>query len=79
MKGFKQSYSDPCMFRRLVCGEDVALIVVHVNDVRLASKRKDDEERAISILCSCFRLEDLAKEVFYLGCHIARNIPAALC
>ena len=72
-KGFEQSHADPCLFRRFVDGEVKSVIVVYVDDVLLASKSKEDEERTISDLRSCFKIKDLGEAEFYLGCHITRD------
>ena len=47
--------------------------MVYVDDVLLASKSKEDEERTISDLRSCFKIKDLGEAEFYLGCHITRD------
>ena len=64
------------MFRRLVDGEVVAVIVVYVDDILLASITRDVEERVVSDLRSCFRIKDLGEAEFYLECHITRNREA---
>ena len=75
-KGFEQSHADPCVFRRIVDGEVVTVIVVYVDDIMLASKTKEDEGRTLSDLSSCFKMKDLGEAEFYLGCHIPRNREA---
>ena len=76
-KGFKQSHADPCVFRRIVDGKVVTVVVVYVDDILLASKTKEDEGRTLSDLNSCFKIKDLGEAKFYLvGCHITRNREA---
>ena len=55
-KDFEQSHADPCVFRRIVDDEVVTVIVIHVDDILLASKTKEDEGRTLSDLSSCFKL-----------------------
>ena len=66
-KGFEQSHADPCMFRIFVGGEVVAVIVVYVDSILLASKTRGDEEQVISDLRSCFKIKDLGEAEIYLG------------
>lgn len=47
---------------------------INVDDTPLAIKKKGDEERDISDLRSCLRMEDIGKAEFYLGCHVTRGI-----
>ena len=47
-KDFEQSHADPCVFRKIVDGKVVTVIVVYVDDILLASKTKEDEGRALS-------------------------------
>ena len=72
-KGFEQSHADSCVFRRVVDGELVTVIVVYVDDILLASKTKENEGRTLSDLSSCFKIKDLGEAKFYLECHITRN------
>ena len=75
-KGFEQSHADPCVFRRIVDGEVVTVIVVYVDDILQASKTKEDEGRTLSDLSSCFKIKDLEEAEFYLGCYITQNREA---
>ena len=72
-KGSEQSHADPCMFRRIVDGEVVTVMVVYVDDILMARKTKKDEGRTLSDLSSYFKINDLGEAEFYLGCHITRN------
>ena len=64
------------MFRRIVDGKVVTVIVVYVDDIRLASKTKEDEGQTLSSFSSCFKIKDLGEAEFYLGCYITRNREA---
>ena len=75
-KGFEQSHAEPCVFRRIVDGKVVTVIVIYVDDILLARKIKEDEGRTLSDLSSCFKIEDLGEAEFYLECHITRNREA---
>ena len=44
-KSFEQSQADPCVFRRIFDGKVKTVIVVHVDDILLASKTTEDERR----------------------------------
>ena len=61
------------MFKRIVNGKAATVIVVHVDDILLASKTKEDERRTLLDLSSCFNIKDLGEAKFYLGYHITRN------
>ena len=67
---------DPCVFRRVLRGKVVVIIVVYVDDQLVASETKRDEEQAINNLRSCFLIKDLAEAGFYLGCRITRDSDA---
>ena len=43
-EGFEQCQADPCVFRRVLRGKIVVIIVVHVDDVLVASETKRGEE-----------------------------------
>ncbi|CAN0414415.1 unnamed protein product, partial [Ascophyllum nodosum] len=75
-KDFEQSHADPCVFRRIVDGKVVAVIVVYVDNILLASKTKEGGGRALSDLSLCFKIKDLGETKFYLGYHITRNREA---
>ena len=76
-KGFEQSHPDPCLFRRIVDGKVVTLLVVYVDGILLASKKQRWMRNGpchISVHAS--RLRTLGKAEFYLVCHITRNKEA---
>ena len=49
-RGFEQCQADSCMFRRVLRGIVVVIIVVYVEDLPVASETKRDEEQAIKDL-----------------------------
>ena len=61
------------MFRQVLRGEVVVIIVVYVDDPLVASETKRDDEQTMKDLRSRFRIKDLGEAGFYLGCHITRN------
>ena len=75
-RGFEQCQADPCVFRRVVRGKVVVIIVVYVDDLLVASERKLDEEQAMKDLRYCFPIKDLGEAGFYLGCHMTRDRDA---
>ena len=64
------------MFRRVLCGKVVVIIVVYVDDLLVASETKRDEAGAMKDLRSSFSIKDLGEAGFYLGCHITRDRDA---
>ena len=70
---FEQCQADPCVFRRVLRGKVVVIIVVYVDDLLVASETKRDEEQAIKDLRSCFPIKDVREAEFYLGCRITRD------
>ena len=72
-RGFEQYQADPCVFRRVLRGKVVVIIVVYVDDLPMASETKRDKEQAINGLRSCFPIKDLGEAGFYIGCHITRD------
>ena len=46
-KGFEQCQTDPCLFRRVLRGKVVVIIVVYVDDLLVASETKRGEERLV--------------------------------
>ena len=64
------------MFKRVVDGKVVIMIVVYVDVLLLASKTKEDYERTLSDLVQCSKMKDLGEAEFYIACHITRNREA---
>lgn len=54
------------MFGRFVDDGVGSVIVVYVDDGLLTSKPKEDEERTLSDLRSCFNIKNLGEAEFYL-------------
>ena len=76
IRGFEQCQADPCLFRRVLPGKAVVIIVVYVDDLLVASETKRGEVQAINDLRFCFPIKDLGGAGFYLGCHITRDRDA---
>ena len=72
-RGFEQCQADPCVFRRVLRGNVVVIIVVYVDNLLVASETKRDEEQAIHDIRSCFPIKNLGEAGFYLGYHITRD------
>ena len=49
-KGFVHCQADPCVFRRVLRGKVVVIIVVYVDDLLVASETKRGEERLVASL-----------------------------
>ena len=47
---FEQCQADPCVFRRVLRGKVVVIIVVYVDDLLVASETKHGEERLVASL-----------------------------
>ena len=75
-KGFEQSQADPCVFRRVLSGKVVVIIVVYADDLLEASATERDEEQSLRDIRSCFPIKDLGGASYYLGCHITRDRDA---
>ena len=61
-KGFERCQAGPCVFRRVLRGKVVVIIVVYVDDLLVASETKRDEEQATKDLRSCFPIKDLGRQ-----------------
>ena len=64
------------MFRRVLRGKVVVIIVVYVNDLQVASEAKRNEQKTMNDLRSCFPTKDSGEAVFYLEYHITRDRDA---
>ena len=49
-RGFEQCQADPCVFRRVLRGKVVVIIVVYVDDLMVVSETKRDEEQPMKDL-----------------------------
>ena len=54
-KGFEQCQADPCVFRRVLRGKVVVIIVVYVDDEMVASETERGEERLVASLMATTR------------------------
>ena len=77
-RGFGQYQAGPCVFRRVLRGKVIVIIVVYVDDRLVASGTKRDEEQTMKDLRSCFPIKNLGKAEFYLGCHIMQDRDAGM-
>ena len=75
-RGFEQCQADPCVFRRVLRGKVVVIIVVYVDDLLVASKTQSGEEQAINYLPFCSLIKGLGEAIFFLGSHIMRDCDA---
>ena len=76
VRGFEQCQAGPCVFRRILRGKVVVIIMAYVDDLLVASETKHDEEQAINDLRSCFTIKDVGEAGFYLGYRITRDRDA---
>ena len=76
VRGFEQCQADPCVFRRVLRGKVVVIIVVYVDTLLVASETKRDDKQAINDVRSCFPIKGLEEAGFYLGCYITRDHDA---
>ena len=75
-RGFERCQANPCVFRQVLRGKVIVIIVIYVDELLVASETMRDEEQAINDLQSCFPTKDLGEAGFYLGCHITRDRDA---
>ena len=51
--GFEQCLVDPCVFRLMVAGDVVAMMVFHVDDIKIAATEKVTEVVVSTLNQSC--------------------------
>ena len=73
-RGLEQCQADQCVFRRVMRGKVIVLIMVYVDDLLVASETKRGEEQTIKDLRTCCPIKDLGEAGFYLGCHRCRIV-----
>ena len=73
--GFEQAKADPCVFRKVVDGEEEMVVVVHV-DVLAHAKDQATMDRFAAELGQKFTLKNMGDAGYYMGCHITRNRKA---
>ncbi|CAB1105630.1 unnamed protein product [Ectocarpus sp. CCAP 1310/34] len=71
--GYEQCRVDPCVFRKVVDGEVVGLIVIYVDDILVAADEGDREELFAS-LNKKFPVKDLGECTWYDGCAIVMDV-----
>ncbi|CAB1100124.1 unnamed protein product [Ectocarpus sp. CCAP 1310/34] len=71
--GYEQCRVDPCVFRKVVDGEVVGLIVIYVDDILVAADEGEREELFAS-LNKKFPVKDLGECTWYDGCAIAMDV-----
>ena len=64
------------MFRRILRGKVVVIVVIYVDDLLVASETKRDEEQAVKDLRSCFPIKGLGETGLYLRYYITRDCDA---
>ncbi|CAB1102912.1 unnamed protein product [Ectocarpus sp. CCAP 1310/34] len=71
--GYEQCRVDPCIFRKVVDGEVVGLIVINVDDILVAADEGEREDLFAS-LNNRFPVKDLGECTWYDGCAIAMDV-----
>ncbi|CAB1107675.1 unnamed protein product [Ectocarpus sp. CCAP 1310/34] len=67
--GYEQCRVDPCIFRKVVDGDVVGLIVIYVDDIMFSATEQEREELLAS-LQKRFSVKDLGDCTWYDGCAI---------
>lgn len=70
--GFRRGVADPCLYRKVVNGE-WTYILVYVDDVIIASKSKNNIDKAKSIFSKEFKTKDLGELKCYLGINVEKD------
>ncbi|CAB1103274.1 unnamed protein product [Ectocarpus sp. CCAP 1310/34] len=71
--GYEQCRVDPCVFRNVVDGEVVGLIVIYVDDILVAADEGEREELFAS-LNKKFPVNDQGECTWYDGCAVAMDV-----
>ncbi|CAM9924071.1 unnamed protein product, partial [Choristocarpus tenellus] len=72
--GLEQSEVDPCLFRMIVDGETVMIMIVHVDDMLMAAESGTGYAvRIIEGLNEKFPMVNLGEVTKFMGCRIRRN------
>ncbi|EOY00276.1 Cysteine-rich RLK (RECEPTOR-like protein kinase) 8, putative [Theobroma cacao] len=71
--GFKQSTSDYSLFTMRTINGDFVALLVHVDDIFIASNSTQTEFDVKNFLSSQFKLKDLGKVKYFLGLEVARS------
>jgi hypothetical protein len=70
--GFKQSEADKCIFV-LSDQNDLCYLLVHVDDMLIASSNKNLIEKCANSIGKCFKIKDLGMVKHYLGIDVSRD------
>jgi hypothetical protein len=71
--GFKRTISDNCLYVHTGDGDNLSLLVVHVDDILLASNDTRVTSLLMEKLTANFEISDLGEANFILGMKIERN------
>ncbi|CAB1117896.1 unnamed protein product [Ectocarpus sp. CCAP 1310/34] len=74
---YEQCRFDPCVFRKVVDGEVVGLIVIYVDDILVAADEGEREELFAS-LNKRFSVKDLGECTWYDRCAIAMDVENSI-
>ena len=70
--GFEQCLIDPCVLRLMVNDEVVAMLVVHVDDIKIAAT-KDITDSVVADLNKRFPTKHLGEVTWYMGSEYKRG------
>ena len=70
--GFEQCLVDPCVFRLMVNDEVIAMLVVHVDDIKIAAT-KEITDSVVADLNKRFPTKHLGEVTWYLGSEYKRD------
>ncbi|CAB1112933.1 unnamed protein product [Ectocarpus sp. CCAP 1310/34] len=71
--GYEQCRADPCVFRKIVDGKVVSIIVIYVDDIMYVGSEEEGEELLTS-LRKTLPVKDLGECTWYDGCAIERDL-----
>ena len=69
----EQCQADPCVFRKIVKGEVVLALAVHVDDMAVAGPR-NEVDKLLATLNKDFTTVDLGELTFFTGCAVIQDI-----
>ena len=70
--GMEQCKADPRVFRKIVDGAVVLVLVVHVDDMAVAGPR-DEVDKLLVTLNEDFTMVDLGGLTFFTGCAVMQD------
>ena len=70
--GFEQCLVDPCVFRRMVDDEVAAMLVVHVDDIKITAT-KEITESVVADLNKRFPTKHIGEVTWYMGSEYKRD------